>query len=167
MIRTLKAAVRRRAVRAYFRSQALRELTALARWPRLRKGALDLAHLAMQGEMTPGSVQRDEALLLHGLVRVIRPKTVVEIGFLRGASAFNFLRALDSDAHLYSFDIDPARGQIARERFAHDPRLVFRARSQAELVHEDIDGHLADFVFLDASHNLSLNQATFERLVPI
>jgi predicted O-methyltransferase YrrM len=121
----------------------------------------------MHGEMTRGSVQRDEALLLHALVRVVRPKTVVEIGFLRGMSAFNFLRALDPDARLYSFDIRPARGQIARERFAHDPRLVFRARSQAELVHEDIDGHLADFVFLDASHELTLNQATFERLVPI
>jgi len=40
-------------------------------------------------------------------------------------------------------------------------------RSQAELRPEDIDGRRADLVFLDASHDLGLNQATFERLVEL
>lgn len=35
-----------------------------------------------------GAVQRDEGLLLHALVRAMRPKTLVEIGFFRGHSAF-------------------------------------------------------------------------------
>ena len=112
-------------------------------------------------------MQRDEALLLHSMVRVIRPRTVLEIGFLRGHSAFNFLRALDPEARLYSFDLDPTCAERACEALGHDPRFVFRTRSQTELTAEDIDGRVADFVFLDASHDLALNQVTFERLRPL
>jgi hypothetical protein len=101
------------------------------------------------------------------MVRVLRPRTVVEIGFLRGDSAFNFLTALDADARLYSFDVDPAAESIARERFGNDSRFVFRRRSQADLTAEDVDGREADLVFLDAAHDFELNRMTFSRLLPI
>ncbi len=68
----------------------------------------DLAHLSLHKDTAYRPIQRDEALFLHGLVCLVRPRTIVEIGFFRGASAFNFLRALDPDARFYSFDIDPA-----------------------------------------------------------
>lgn len=152
---------------AYDRSRLLRELFAALRWPTLHREVPDLAHLVRLGERMGGPVQRDEALLLHGLVRVLSPRTVVEIGFLKGASAFNLLRALDPKARLYSFDIDPTCEEIARRRFGHDARFAFRLRSQTAVTAEDIDGRAADFVFLDAGHELSLNQATFERLVPL
>jgi predicted O-methyltransferase YrrM len=118
-------------------------------------------------ELGRGPIQRDEALFLFALVRVLRPRTIVEIGFLRGHSALNFLRALDADARLYSFDIDPKCEERARERFGDDPRLVFRTRSQDALTADDVDGREADLVFLDASHDLALNQRTFERLLPL
>jgi predicted O-methyltransferase YrrM len=160
-------AVRRPLRRAFYRSRSLRELVATARWPKLRRELPDLAHLSLLEETVDGPVQRDEALFLHGLVRVVRPRTIVEIGFFRGHSAFNFLRALDPDGRLYSFDIDPACAERARELFGHDPRFTLRTRSQTELTSDDIDGRPADFVFLDASHDLSLNQATFERLLSL
>ena len=160
-------ALRGRARRGFNRCQAVRELAAAARWPKLRRDAADLAHLTFLTERMGGPVQRDEALFLHSLVRVVQPRTIVEIGFFRGDSAFNFLRALNPDARLYSFDIDPACEELALERLGHDPRFVFRTRSQAELTPEDVEGHLAEFVFLDAAHELGLNQATFERLVPL
>jgi predicted O-methyltransferase YrrM len=153
--------------RAFFRSRLLREIVAAARWPKTRKTAPDLAHLTFYTEEILGPVQRDEALLLHALIRVVRPRTVVEIGFLRGLSSFNFLRALDADAHIYSFDVEPRCSDIARERFGHDPRLAFRLRSQTEITLADIDGRVADFVFLDASHDLTMNIKTFERLLSI
>ena len=152
--------------RLFYRSRLFRELAAVAHRRRRREGP-DLAHLTFYDDLSWGPVQRDEALVLHSLVRAIRPQTVVEIGFLRGDSAFNFLRALDEGARLYSFDIDPDCAEIARERFAHDARLVYRRRSQEEIVAEDIDGRVADFVFLDAAHDLALNQATFENLLPL
>jgi predicted O-methyltransferase YrrM len=152
--------------RLFYRSRLLRELAALIHRPRHRT-APDVAHLTFYEELSWGPVQRDEALVLHGLVRAIRPQTVVEIGFLHGDSAFNFLRALDDGARLYSFDVDPACEEIARERFGHDRRLVYRRRSQNEIGAEDLEGRVADFVFLDAAHDLALNQATFENLLQL
>lgn len=151
--------------RAFYRSRVLREVIAATRRLTVRRDDPDLAHLTFYDEVMDGPLQRDEALFLHALLRVVRPHTVLEIGFLRGHSAFNFLRALDGDARLYSFDIDPECEGQARELFGEDARFVLTIRSQAEITPEDLDGRLADFVFLDASHDLELNQATFERLL--
>lgn len=151
----------------YYRSRLLRELHVLARWRRLRGDMPDLAHLPFWSEEEMGPVQREEALFLHALIRVVRPRTVVEVGFSQGHSAFNFLRALDPEARLYSFDVDPDCAEIARERFAHDPRFTFRLRSQTELTAADIDDRPADFVFLDAAHELELNKVALERLLPL
>jgi predicted O-methyltransferase YrrM len=129
--------------------------------------APDISHLALFSEVADGPVQREEALFLYSLLRVVRPRTAVEIGFLNGRSALNLLCALDSDARLYSFDIDERCAPIARDLFGHDPRFTFRVRSQAELTGEDIDGREADFIFLDASHELDLNRETFRRLLPL
>lgn len=142
-------------------------MVALGRWLFRGIEPPDLAHLSLARDRIGGPVQRDEALLLHGLLRVLRPKTVIEVGFFRGYSAFNFLRALDHDARLYSFDIDPACVERAAELFGDDPRVTVRQRSQTELTAADLDGRPADFVFLDASHDLALNQVTFERLLPV
>ncbi|MGH2915001.1 MAG: O-methyltransferase [Solirubrobacteraceae bacterium] len=166
--RRAAAIVARRAswlsMRLFYRYRAVRELVLLLSWPRLRRQAPDLAHIPLLKELVVGPVRRDEALALFGLVRVLRPAVVVEIGFFRGQSAFNFLRAMDAGARLYSFDIDPECAAIAHHRFAHDPRLRFRLRSQGAIEQADLDGDRADLIFLDASHDLALNKATFARL---
>jgi predicted O-methyltransferase YrrM len=151
----------------YYRSRFLRELQVLVRWPGRRRDRPDVTHLEYHEEGDPGPLQRDEALLLHALVRVIRPRTVVELGFFQGHSAFNFLRALDADARLYSFDVEPACAASASQQFGHDPRFTFRLRSQTELTSADIDERPADFVFFDAAHELDLNQTAFQRLLPL
>lgn len=156
-----------RFVRGWYRRRVVRRTVWFARWPRLRRELPDLAHLALLDERVVGPVQRDEALLLHGLIRVVRPLTVVEIGFGRGHSALNFLSALDPEARLYSFDIKPRCEAWARTWFAGDSRFTFRRRSQAELTPDDIDGRLAEFVFVDASHDFALNRETFARLLPM
>jgi predicted O-methyltransferase YrrM len=168
---TLNAGFRLRARgfarRAFYRSRTVRTIAAfgLGLIPDARRP--DVAHISLHKDTADGPIQRDEALFLHGLVRVVRPRTIVEIGFFRGVSAFNFLRALDADARLYSFDVDPACQERARENFGHDPRLIVRTKSQTALTLDDLDGRLADFVFLDASHDLALNKATFDRLLPM
>jgi predicted O-methyltransferase YrrM len=158
--------LRQPAARAYFRSRLARRVVASVRNTGRDGGAPDLAHLALYNELMIGPVQRDEALMLHGLIRVVRPATIVEIGFLRGHSAFNFLRAMDDEARLYSFDIDPRAERRAR-LLASDPRFTFRLRSQTEIGAADIDGRRADFVFLDASHALELNKQTWRRLIEL
>ena len=91
-----------------------------------RGEAPDISHLTVFSEVADGPVQREEALFLYSLLRVVRPRTVVEIGFLNGRSALNFLCALDADARLYSFDIDERCAARARDLFGHDPRFTFR-----------------------------------------
>ncbi|MFL5883515.1 MAG: class I SAM-dependent methyltransferase [Thermoleophilaceae bacterium] len=154
-------------VRAWYRSRALRDVVWFGRWPKLRRELPDLAHLALLDEGVNGPVQRDEALLLHGLLRVLRPRTVIEIGFGRGHSALNFLTALDDEARLYSFDIKQNCENWARAWFGDDPRFTFKRKSQTDLTPEDVDGRIADFVFLDASHDFDLNKGTFARLLPL
>jgi predicted O-methyltransferase YrrM len=163
MVPRLKRAARR----LYYRSRFIRALVAGAKGLGRREESPDLLHLARFDERVDGPLQRDEALLLHGLIRVIRPRTVVEFGFLRGHSAFNFLRALDQESRLYSSDIEPEAKARADEILGHDSRFRFRLRSQTEITADDVDGRMIDFVFLNASHDFALNQVTFGRLLPI
>ena len=135
---------------------------------RLAPLAPDVSHLAFYAEENAsGPIQREEALFLYGAIRVIRPKTVVEIGFLRGQSALNFLRAMDDDAVLYSFDIDSLAEPAARTIFANDQRLRFTLKSQDKIRAEDVDNRSIDFVLLDASHDLAMNRETFTRIEPL
>jgi predicted O-methyltransferase YrrM len=153
--------------RRFYTSRTLRELAEALRWTVLRREAPDIAHIAFYDEIVIGPVQRDEALLLHGLVRVVRPQTVVEIGFYHGWSAYNCLSALDDDARLYAFDADPVCDEVARRRFADEPRLRYRRRAQQDLTPDDVDGRGVDLVFIDGAHDLEINKRTFARLLPM
>lgn len=163
----VRRAIAWRARRSYFRSRALREAVAGTKIVGGGRATVpDLAHVLVRGEVPDGPVQRDEALLLHGVIRITRPRTVVEVGFLRGDSALNFLLALDAEARLYTFDNDPQCERVAAELFGHDPRLVFRRIGQDELAPHHVDDRPIDFLFLDASHDFELNKRTFEGLHP-
>lgn len=131
--------------------------------PRLRAKRYDLAHLAFIPEETAiGPLQRDEALVLHGLVRTVRPAVIVEFGFLMGDSALNFLQALPPASRVHSFDISEEAAAIARV-FPH-PNFTFHRKSQDQITAADVQFAPIDLVFLDASHDLDVNRATFERV---
>ena len=153
--------------RRFYTSRTVREIAEALRWVLLRRDAPDIAHIAFHDEITSGPVQRDEALFLHGLLRVIRPATVVEIGFYHGVSAYNFLSAMDADARLYAFDVDPVCDQVAQRRFGDEPRLTYRRRAQQDLTAADVDGRTVDLVFIDGAHDAELNGQAFERLLPM
>jgi predicted O-methyltransferase YrrM len=134
----------------------------------LRRDAVDTTHLLAfaEGWDALGPIQRDEAFALFGLLRSLRPRTVVEFGFYDGRSAFNTLRALEADARLYAYDTSDLSAGIARHAFADDPRLVFLQKSQADFDPADVGGRPVDFAFVDASHDFELNRETFRRLIP-
>jgi predicted O-methyltransferase YrrM len=151
--------------RWFHQSRTARRLLLAYRWPRFRDRAFDIAHLSFfDEESASGPLQRDEALMLHALVRVLRPKVVVEFGFLGGHSALNFLTALPPGSRLYSFDIDAGSEAAALRFFGGRDDFRFRRKSQADITATDVDGGPIDLVFLDASHDLELNRQTFERL---
>jgi len=80
-------------------------------------------------------VERATGLTLYGLVRLLRPATVVETGVADGRSSFMILSALESNGHgtLHSFDVRPDAGSLARGHAqwnltisdAQDPRSTF------------------------------------------
>lgn len=111
-----------------------------------------------------GPLQRDEALFLFALTRVQRPAVIVEFGFCRGHSAFNFLQAIPPTSKLYSYDIDETAESIALSRFRQVPNFRFLRKSQTDFCTADIENRLIDLCFIDASHLLELNQATFKKV---
>jgi len=131
-----------------------------------RTKGIGMAHLLSYREGDAiGPLQRDEAIALFGIIRTLRPKTVVEFGFFHGHSAFNFLRAMPEDGRLYSYDIDEDSIRRARREFTFDPRFTFVGKSQTEFDPHDVGNEAIDFVFFDAAHELNLNIETFRRVV--
>jgi len=160
--------VRPAAARQFHRSRWFRNAMLAANWPKLHANTFDLAHLAwFEEELAVGPLQRDEALLLHAVVRVIRPAVVLELGFLRGRSALNFLAAVPPSSHLYAVDNDPHAQERARDVFDGVPNFHFIAKSQDEIGAADVGGAPIDLLFMDASHDVTLNQRTFERLLDL
>ncbi len=120
-----------------------------------------MSHLTQESQFIYGPIQDDEALFLTGLVKALRPKTVVEFGFSGGVSSFNFLQALDPDSKLYSYDI-----------FLHNPtakafndaRFKFHLKSQADFQLSDIDNRTIDIVFFDDGHIFEINKQAFIKI---
>ena len=103
------------------------------------------------------SVRPGEAWTMYGLIRLMRPKTVVEIGRLAGVSSEWILHALEDNekGHLDSIDIKTTEGAITRLAPWEEKKMV--------TIHE-FDSHgpkaaelasklgTVDFLFVDGSH---------------
>jgi len=124
-----------------------------------------IEHLAFYREDgVIGPIQKDEALLLFALTQVLRPAVIVEFGFHCGHSAFNFLQAMSPACQLYSYDVDERAESVARGRFHRFRNFHFLRKSQADFCAADVGDQPVDLCFVDASHELELNQATFRKL---
>jgi predicted O-methyltransferase YrrM len=127
----------------------------------------NINHLtAFDEEEAIGPVQREEAMFLFSLIRMLRPRILVEFGFARGHSALNFLMAMDYEADLYSYDVDVASASLAEKYASEYSGFHFLHKSQETFSPVDVGGRLIDFVFIDAAHELDLNQKTFTLLLP-
>jgi hypothetical protein len=163
MTSTLKSLVRR----AFYQSGLVRSMVGGLSVLTGRTRPAGLSHLLSYcDENAIGPLQRDEAIALFGIVKTLRPETVVEFGFFHGHSAFNFLQALPQDARLFSYDIDAESARRARDEFGFDSRFTFLEKSQTDFDPRDIGGRRMDFVFFDAAHELELNTSTFGKILP-
>ena len=98
-----------------------------------------------------------EGRLLHLLLRLSGARTVVEVGTLMGYSTIHLARALPSDGHVWSIELEPHHAELARANLV----AAGLADRVTVLVGAGLDvlptlGPLAPFdaVFLDADkHN--------------
>ena len=110
-------------------------------------------------------VQKDEAIFLFGLLKVVRPKVCVEFGFNYGHSSYLILEAIDKSSRLYSFDILDESESIANKYYSKKyTNFAFIKKSQSEFSIDLCGNSSVDFVFFDASHDLEINKKTFERI---
>jgi predicted O-methyltransferase YrrM len=131
-----------------------------------QRSPLDFSHILSVRELQIGPVHRDEAVFLFGLTRILRPRTIVEFGFMNGHSALNFVLAADPECQVFSYDITGRSEGIARRCFGRRYNFSFIRKSQADFSPEDIGNREIDLCFLDASHELELNLRTFELIRP-
>lgn len=152
--------------RCFFRSKIFRQTaTFLQRWLQSDHN-LKLEHLVFYREKVLGPVQRDEALFLFSVLQLVKPRLVVEFGFLHGMSAFNFLQALTKDARLFSYEVDETAVKRAKNEFPRDPRFQLLQKPQQEFHPADIGFEPIDFLFFDGTHEGRINSETFRAVLP-
>lgn len=119
---------------------------------------------AANAENPLGNLQRDESIFLYGLLKVLRPKVVVEFGFLNGFSSSVILSALDKTSRLYSYDNSDYAKNSALSFTRKHRNFFFQSKRQEDFDPKDVGGSKLDFVLVDASHDLQVNIITFEKI---
>jgi predicted O-methyltransferase YrrM len=72
----------------------------------------------LHGRMASGHLQ---GRLLKMLVRMIRPKNILEVGTFSGYSALCMAEGLESDGHLYTFEINDEQEDFTRPWIEQSP----------------------------------------------
>ena len=102
----------------------------------------DLTHLVQPDAQTVmGPIQDDEALLLFALIRVMRLRTILEVGGLGGYSARNFLKAVGNEGVVFTCDTNPV------EKLAANHRLITKDARTVDA--HDLNNTVLDLVFFD------------------
>ena len=116
----------------------------------------DLSHLTQpEHQRAIGPIQDDEALLLYAIIRVLRLDRVLELGYLSGYSALNFLKAVGPKGVVYSCDI----GKVTKLADNHVPLQ----KSAALITAEDLGNVPLELVFFDC-HNRAAQMMCFDSL---
>lgn len=102
-----------------------------------------------------GPILEEDVLFLQAIIKMTTPKVLIEFGHFWGKSAKAMLEAMDSKAVLHSYD------NTKDSNIGENPQFIFHRESQ-----ECVEGIKdIDFIFLDASHELELNQQTFLKVL--
>ncbi|MFA6457382.1 MAG: class I SAM-dependent methyltransferase, partial [Bacteroidota bacterium] len=170
-MRSLKDIIKNRLMRAGIPRKGFAVIHTIMRrifhWEYEKNMSLNYLNRFYTNTFAQGPLQRDEAIFITGLLRVLRPKVCVEFGFLRGHSAFAILNAINEDAYLHSYDINETAALFAKKYFSRYPNFIFHLEDQTDIQSDTFKEGKIDFVLFDASHNAELNKATFKKIVPL
>ena len=105
-------------------------------------------------EMSAMLIGKMEASFLGFLIRMIKPKVVVEIGTFTGYSALAMAEQMPEDSVLHTIDINPETNKVAKEYWGksqHGDKIKNHLGPAIEVL-DQIDGEV-DFCFIDADKN--------------
>lgn len=128
----------------------------------LHKQAFDISHLTQNNSYVFGPQQDDEALLIYSIIKVTKPKVVVETGMYEGYSSVNILAALENNSRLFTYDI--VKHNPSSKAF-RDKRFKFILKSQADFNHDDVDNLVIDMAILDDGHIFEVEQEFWRKLI--
>jgi predicted O-methyltransferase YrrM len=119
----------------------------------------DLSHLNQSPSQNVfGPIQDDEALFLYSIIRGMRLKNVLEIGFGNGYSAKNFLSAVGEDGLVISVDNDNSLLYKIQENH------IVICKDASLLDPKDLTLDKIDLIFFDC-HNFNAQISLFNRLI--
>ena len=130
----------------YYQSQTLKSHSVLEA---LRSATLALPSAALQ-------ICPEQGVFLQFLVRLLRPKKLLELGTFTGYSALAMALALEDDASLITCDIDVRATQMAMQYWEEagvQAKIDLRIGKAVETLEQFIaEGHgeTFDFIFIDA-----------------
>lgn len=107
-----------------------------------------------------GAIQQDEALFLHGLCAMVRPRKILEVGCLEGMSTKVWLNSYASEIHCIDIIISDKVKQLEKENVG---RLLLYQNDMRNLPngvpYDDLD-----LIFIDASHKFEDNKAFIQQI---
>lgn len=106
--------------------------------------------------------------LLAGLVKALKPKTVIEVGSATGLSSLSLKKHLPKNGKLLTFDLVPWEeypGNVLTKADFEDGRLIQFTDNLEDF--QNVKKHRewiekADFIFIDASHDGALEKNLLE-----
>lgn len=117
----------------------------------------------LHGRMASGHLQ---GRLLKMLVQMVRPKRVIEVGTFSGYSALCMAEGLDSEGHLWTFEINDEQEDFTRPWIEQSPWadkvtfIIGDAATEAQKV-----GETFDMAFIDGDKRTYIE--TYEALLPL
>lgn len=120
----------------------------------LKKMAVKMTGGLMWPNMFPTSLDPITGNLLYNLVRLTRPKTIVEIGTFKGYSAICLAQGLEDNKHGLLYTIDPVEQQIVHQAIKKSnlgQRVSYIIGSSFEII-PYLNLRQIDLVFIDGNH---------------
>jgi predicted O-methyltransferase YrrM len=125
----------------------------------------NLHHLDLYQTYVHGPIQKDEALFLYSVVKMIRPSTILEFGLQFGLSSYNFALAKDCEAFYFGLDKEEYCVDMARKLCNGMPNCFFIKSDCLDFDFNSLLGRKVDLFFLDCSHNFEKNKTCLYNVI--
>jgi predicted O-methyltransferase YrrM len=126
-----------------------------------------LNHLDLYKTYVHGPIQKDEAMFLYSIVKMIRPSTILEFGLQFGLSAYNFALAKDCESFYFGLDKKKYCVNNAKELCKNIKNCFFIESDCLDFSPDFLSNRKVDLFFLDCPHDFEINKKCLKKIIPI